>query len=327
MREIVWGFIGCGEVTEKKSGPAFGKIAGSRVAAVMSRNKDRSRAYAERHGIPRWYDDAQELIDDREVNAIYIATPPSSHATYAIMAMKAGKPVYVEKPLASCYDDCIRINRVSEQTGVPCFVAYYRRYLPYFLKVKEIVEGGVIGTVVNVQIRFSCPPRDLDYANSAALPWRLQPDISGGGYFYDLAPHQIDLLQDMFGVIVEAEGYKSNRAGLYEAEDSVSACFRFENGLPGSGSWCFVGHEAAKEDRIEIIGEKGMVCFSVFNYQPIHLWTGEGVKDIIVDNPEHVQLPLIQSVVEDLQGEGVCLATSLSATPTNWVMDRILGKF
>lgn len=327
MKEIVWGFIGCGEVTEKKSGPAFGKVAGSRVHAVMSRNKDKARQYALRHGIGRWYDDAQELVDDKSVNAVYIATPPSSHATYAIMSMKAGKPVYVEKPLAASYDDCIRINRVSEQTGVPCFVAYYRRYLPYFMKVKEIVQSGRIGTVVNVQIRFSCPPRDLDYSKSGELPWRLQPDISGGGYFYDLAPHQIDLLQDMFGIITEAEGYKANRAGLYDAEDSVSACFRFESGLPGSGSWCFVGHEAAKEDRIEVIGEQGMVCFSVFNYQPIHLWTSDGVKDIVVENPEHVQMPIIQSVIEDLQGTGVCMATSLSATPTNWVMDRILGKF
>ncbi len=164
----------------------------------MSRSKEKASSYAERHNIPRWYTDAQQLISDPDVNAIYIATPPSSHATYAIMAMKAGKPVYVEKPLASSYIDCQRINRVSEQTHVPCFVAYYRRRLPYFLKVKELVESGTIGKVTSVQIRFACPPRLLDY-NSTALPWRVQRDIAGGGYFYDLAPHQIDLLQDIFG--------------------------------------------------------------------------------------------------------------------------------
>jgi predicted dehydrogenase len=164
------------------------------------------------------------------------------------MAMKAGKPAYVEKPLASTYEDCARINRISEETGVPCFVAYYRRYLPYFEKVKEIVERGVIGKVVHVQIRFAVPPRELDYTKPAELPWRLQPDISGGGYFYDLAPHQLDFLQHVFGVIVEARGICANRGGLYSAEDSVSACFEFENGLPGSGSWCFVAHESARED-------------------------------------------------------------------------------
>ena len=325
IRQIKWGFIGCGEVTEKKSGPAFSLVPGSRVVAVMSRNKEKARSYAERHGIPKWYTDPQELVDDPDVNAIYIATPPSTHATYAIMAMKADKPVYVEKPLASNYEDCARVNRIAEKTGVPCFVAYYRRYLPYFLKVKELLQNNAIGHVINVQIRFAVPPRDLDY-NRTNLPWRVQPDIAGGGYFYDLAPHQIDMLQQFFGPIIEAKGYKDNRGGLYETEDTVSACFRFDSGLPGSGSWCFVAHESAKEDRIEIIGDRGMLCFSVFNYDPILLQTEHGREEITVPNPEHVQLPLIRLVVEHLQGLSICSCDSVSATPVNWVVDRILGK-
>ena len=326
MKQINWGFIGCGEVTEKKSGPAFNEVEGSQVVAVMSRSENKARSYAERHHIRKWYTDAQELIDDPDVNAIYIATPPSSHATFAIMAMRAGKPVYIEKPLAASYNDCIRINRISEQTGVPCFVAYYRRYLPYFQKVKEIIENGTIGKVINIQIRFSVPPRDLDYKNEKELPWRLQPDIAGGGYFYDLAPHQIDLLQNIFGVITCAHGYPANRAHLYKAEDTVSACFFFENGVTGSGSWCFVGHESAKEDCIEVIGDKGSLSFSVFTYEPIVLITSEGKQSITVPNPSYVQLPMIKHVIEHLQGFGHCDCTSISATPVNWVLDRVLWK-
>ncbi|MFZ1236298.1 MAG: Gfo/Idh/MocA family oxidoreductase [Prevotella sp.] len=328
MKQIGWGFIGCGEVTELKSGPAFNEIEGSHVEAVYSRNKTKARSYAERHHINKWYTDAQQLIEDPKVNAIYIATPPSSHATFAIMAMKSGKPVYVEKPLASSYEDCARINRISKQTGVPCFVAYYRRYLPYFKKVKAILDSDTIGTITNVQIRFSVPPRDLDYNSTENLPWRLQSDIAGGGgYFYDLAPHQLDLLQDYFGIITRAHGYGANRAHLYQAEDTISACFLFESGLPGSGSWCFVGHKSAKEDRIDVIGDKGSLSFSVYNYHPIKLTTSEGTTNIIVPNPPYVQLPIIKSVIEDLQGIGICTCTSVSATPVNWVMDRILGKF
>lgn len=325
MKEISWGFIGCGEVTEKKSGPAFNEIPGSHIEAVMSRDENRARSYAERHHVRKWYTDAQELIDDPDVNAIYVATPPSSHATFAIMAMKSGKPVYVEKPLAASYNDCIRINRISEQTGVPCFVAYYRRELPYFQKVKEIVTSGVIGNVVTVQIRYSVPPRTED-TQKEKLPWRVRPEIAGGGYFYDMAPHQLDILQEIFGVITRAHGYPANRAHLYEAEDSVSACFYFENGVTGSGNWCFVGHESAKEDCIEIIGEKGSVSFSVFDYNPILLITSEGRTSITVQNPRHAQLPMIKKVVEDLQGVGTCECTSISATPVNWVLDRILWK-
>ena len=155
---IKWGFIGCGEVTKTKSGPAFQKVEHSEVVAVMSRDGAKAKAYAKERGIKKWYDDAQELIDDPEVNAVYIATPPSSHATYAIMSMKAGKPAYIEKPMAVTYEECTRINRISNETGVPCFVAYYRRYLPYFQKVKELVENGTIGNVINVQIRFALGP-------------------------------------------------------------------------------------------------------------------------------------------------------------------------
>ena len=326
MKQINWGFIGCGEVTEKKSGPAFNEVEGSQVVAVMSRSEKKARGYAERHHIRKWYTDAQELIDDPDVNAIYIATPPSSHATFAIMSMRAGKPVYIEKPLAASYSDCIRINRISEQTGVPCFVAYYRRYLPYFQKVKEIIKSGAIGDVINVQVRFSVPPRDLDTKSGKEMPWRLQPDIAGGGYFYDLAPHQIDLLQDLFGVITRAQGYPANRAHLYDAEDTVSACFFFESGIPASGSWCFVGHESAKEDCIEVIGDKGSLSFSVFTYQPIELITSEGRSSITVANPPYVQLPIIRNVIEHLQGINTCTCTSVSATPVNWVLDRVLWK-
>lgn len=327
MKILRWGFIGCGEVAEKKSGPAFNEVEGSSVVAVMSRSSERARSFAARHSIPRWYTDAQKLIDDQEVNAVYVATPPSSHATFAIMAMKAGKPVYVEKPLASNYDDCARVNRVSEQTGVPCFVAYYRRYLPYFQRVKELIDSGVIGCILNVQVRFAVPPRDLDYSHPDKLPWRLQPDIAGGGYFYDLAPHQLDLLQHLFGVILDARGASCNRGNLYAAEDTVNAIFRFESGLSGSGAWCFVAHESAREDRIDIIGDRGSLSFSVFDYAPIVLHTSEGKRHIEVPNPPYVQFPLIKNVVEHLQGLAVCSCTSVSATPVNWALDRILGKF
>ena len=320
---VRWGFIGCGEVTEKKSGPAFGLAEGSAIEAVMSRDASKAASYAQRHNIGKYYTDPIELINDPNVDAVYIATPPSSHATYAVISMKAGKPVYIEKPMAASYDECLRINRVSQETGVPCFVAYYRRYLPYFLKVKELIDQ--IGKVINVQIRFAQPPKELAYDRSN-LPWRVIPDIAGGGYFYDLAPHQIDILQELFGYILDACGVSTNRAGLYDAEDSVSACFKFEDGLVGSGSWCFVADESAKEDRIEIIGDRGMICFSVFTFQPIALHDSTGRHEFDIPNPDHVQFPLVQAVVDHLNGKSVCTCDGISATPVNWVMDRILGK-
>ena len=180
IEKVKWGFIGCGEVTEKKSGPAFNLIDGSEVVAVMSRDAEKAQSYAERHGVKKYYSDAQSLVSDPEVNAVYIATPPSSHATFAIMAMKAGKPAYIEKPLAASYADCLRVNRISKLTGIPCFVAFYRRYLPYFEKVNSIVRNGTIGKVLTVQIRFAVPPRELDHVDGKEMPWRLQPEVRRG---------------------------------------------------------------------------------------------------------------------------------------------------
>lgn len=322
---IRWGFIGCGQATELKILPAFTELADAEVVAVMSRNGLRARAFAERHKIAHWYADAQNLVNDPAVDAVYIATPPSTHAIFAIMALKAGKAVYVEKPLATSYTDCLRINHISAEVRRPCFVAYYRRYLPYFDRVRQLLEEGTIGKVLSAQIRFAVPPRDLDYS-SKDLPWRLQPDIAGGGYFYDLAPHQLDLLQQLFGPIVEATGYTANRGGLYPTEDTVSAAFRFADGMPASGTWCFVAHESAKEDRILLIGDRGQISFSVFTYAPIHVQCECGERHLVVENPEHVQVPLLREIMGHLHGHTVCTCDAVSATPTNWVIDRILGK-
>lgn len=328
MTNIKWGFIGCGEVTEKKSGPAFNLIPGSEVVACMSRDRKKAESYAQRHSIKRFYTDPQSLISDPEVNAVYIATPPSSHSTFAIMSMKAGKPCYVEKPLAVSYEECLRINRTMEQTGVPCFVAFYRRYLPYFQKVRQLLEENTIGNMLSVQVQFHVPPRELDDKSGDEMPWRLQPEVAGGGgYFYDLASHQLDILQYMFGPIIEAEGYCQNMGKLYTVEDTINACFRFDSGLSGSASWCFVAHKAARKDRILLVGTKGTITFSVFDYKPIKLYTESGIEYFDIPNPQHVQLPLITQIVEHLQGKSTCECDCLSATPTNWVMDSILGKF
>src|SRR5690606_19456944 len=109
MEEIRWGMIGAGDVTELKSGPAFSKVSGSKLVAVMRRDLEKDKDYASRHKVGTWYTDAQALIDDPDINAIYIATPPDSHAEYAIRALKAGKYVYVEKPMVLTSKEAERV--------------------------------------------------------------------------------------------------------------------------------------------------------------------------------------------------------------------------
>ena len=325
MESVRWGMIGCGDVTEKKSAPSFNKINGSFLHGVTSRSKSRASAYAVRHHVPKVYDSADELVKDPEISAVYIATPPSSHAEYAVMAMRAGKPVYVEKPMAPDYQGCLEMNKVSSETGVPIFVAYYRRSMEYFLKVKELLKNQAIGKILMVQSSLIIPSRaeDRDRQN---LPWRVMPEISGGGYFYDMGCHELDILTYFFGNVRSVEGWHANMGGLYPAEDTVTASLVFESGLLYAGTWCFVASEEVAADTIEIIGEKGKISFSCFQFTPIEWLTETGQQEFPISPPEHVQMPMIRSVVEELQGQGRSPSRGDSGAHVNWIMDKILGK-
>jgi len=325
MDEICWGILGCGTVTEVKSGPAFNRIEGSKLVAVMRRDGEKARDYARRHGVPNWYDDADKLINDPDVNAVYIATPPDCHAEYTIRAAQASKPVYVEKPMARSFAECETMIEACEKANVPLFVAYYRRTLPDFLKVKELVHTGAIGRVCLVTVELYNQPRP-EALDSDNPPWRVIPEIAGGGYFFDLGSHELDFLDYLFGPIVSVNGHTANQAGLYPAEDIVCASFTFESGVLGSAVWCFTVSPQSRKDCIRIVGDKGNITFSSFDPGPVTLETARGVEQFKIPRPQHVQQPLIQTVVNELQGRGKCPSTGLTAARTSWVMDRIVGN-
>ena len=312
MSTIRWGIIGCGDVTEVKSGPALQKARGSALVTVMRRNGALAADYARRHGVPRWTDDAQALIDDPEVDAVYVATPPSSHKQYTLMAAAAGKPVYVEKPMAMNHGECLEMVSACRAAGVPLFVAYYRRALPRFVKVKELLAGGAIGDVRYVSVTLAQPvqPAELDREQ---LPWRVLPEIAGGGKYVDLASHTLDLLDHLLGPIRDVQGFAGNQAGLYPAEDIVAGSFVFASGVQGAGVWCFTAFE--EQDRVEITGSRGRISFSTFGADdPVRLVTADGETEYRIPHPPHVQQPLIQTVVDELLGIGVCPSTGESGS-------------
>ncbi len=322
-KKIRWGIIGCGNVTEKKSGPGFQKAEGSELKAVMRRDVEKARDYAERHGVARWYGEAAELIRDPEVDAVYVATPPSTHAEYGILAARAGKPVYVEKPMALDAGEARSMIDACREAGVPLFVAYYRRALPRFLKVKELVDSGSVGDVRVIQTSILTPASPQD--GEEEKPWRVVPEVSGGGYFFDLAAHSLDFFDYLLGPISETHGIALNQAGLYRAEDSIGAVWRFENGVVGSGTWCF---DAALNTDVNVItGTKGELRFSTLGTEPIELRRGEELRRFAIENPEHVQQPLIQTVVDELLGRGTCPSTGESALRTTEIMDEIVSEY
>lgn len=325
MKTVNWGIVGCGNVCERKSGPAMYKTPHSALAAVMRRDAEKAADFARRHNVPKSYTDAAALIADPEVDIVYVATPPGTHRELAVQALEAGKPVYVEKPMAMNHAECLEMIAAAEKAGQKLFVAYYRRALPYFLKVKELLDGGSVGQPLTAEVRLLRPERPED-RDPARLPWRLRREVGGEGYFHDLAPHTLDILDFLLGEITDARGCKSNLGGFYDVTDTVTAAFRFRSGVTGTGTWCFVAPPQAVEDSVAITGRKGIIRFSTFTFSSIELTTAGGTERFRIDPPEHIQGPLIETIVRELRGEGVCPSTGVSAARTSRVMDEIMKE-
>jgi predicted dehydrogenase len=320
---IRWGIIGCGNVCEVKSGPAFAKVPDSELVAVMRRDAGKARDYAQRHGVPKWYDDADKLIHDPDVDAVYVATPVGTHCEYALRICRAGKPAYIEKPMARNHSECVHMVDAFERAGLPLFVAYYRRALPRFLKARELIRSGQLGQLTGLTYRFASPSHQRTEA--ANLPWRLVAAESGGGLFMDLGSHTLDILDFLVGPLQEVSGCAANLGGLYDVEDAVAMHFRSTCGGLGTASWNFAS--GIREDVIEITGTLGRLTMSCFDNEPVSLQIASCTESFDLPNPPHIQQPLIHTIVDALHKRGACESTGVSAARTALVMDTVLEGY
>jgi 1,5-anhydro-D-fructose reductase (1,5-anhydro-D-mannitol-forming) len=318
---IRWGIIGCGDVTEVKSGPGFQKADGSSLVAVMRRNRAKAEDYARRHGVPRVHATAENLLADPEVDAVYIATPPGTHESLALLTAVAGKPCLVEKPMARNHDECLGMVGAFRTAGVPLWVAYYRRALPRFLKVQELLSANAIGQLTSVHVQVT----DRLATGGDVMNWRFDPAHAGAGLFLDLASHCLDLLDFLVGRLTEVRGVALNSGGTYAAEDVTAATFRFGTRVAGTGIWNF--NADVKTDVITFTGSEGTIATPVFTDGDVVV-TRSGAAEIFpIRNPPHVHQPLIQTIVDELRGCGRCPSTGESGARTSWVMDRCLEGY
>jgi predicted dehydrogenase len=324
---IRWGIVGCGDVCERKSGPAFQKATGSSLVAVMRRDPRLAEDFARRHGVPRFYDDADALIADPEVDAVYVATPPGTHLEHALRACRAGKPAYVEKPMARNHAECLEMVRAFEEARLPLFVAYYRRALPKFRAVHELLASGRLGALTGVVVRYAAPQHvgvvdARARATAGAPPWRLVAEDSGGGLVLDLGSHTLDLLDWWFGPLRAVQGSAANCASPEDVEDTVAMTFATAGGVPGAAHWAFASAE--RTDCIEILGTHGHISVPTFGDAPVRVTVGGATEHLDLPNPEHIQQPMVQAVVNALRGEGAAPSTGTSAARTSAVIDQVL---
>lgn len=304
MKQINWGIIGCGDVTELKSGPAFNKVDHSSLVAVMRRDAAKAQNYAARHQVSKWYDDAYRLIDDPDINAIYVATPPSSHEEYTIAALEAGKPVYVEKPMSVDADSARRMAAMAAKTGTKLVVAHYRREQPFYKKIKQLLDEKIIGEIRFVKIELYKKPLSPEELARPTMVWRVDPNIAGGGLFNDLSPHQLDMLYHFFGDASQVSGAAAIQSNQYRAQDMVAGTILFSSQVLFSGIWCFNAPGIMEKETCEIIGSAGKICFSFFENKPVTITCGDKTESIFFDSLQHVQQPMIDAVTKYFLGYG-----------------------
>ncbi|MBO2543172.1 Gfo/Idh/MocA family oxidoreductase [Salegentibacter sp. BDJ18] len=323
MSKVIWGILGCGNVAEIKSGPAFQTTTCSELRAVMRRNSKKAKDFAKRHHVPFWYDKAEDLLKDPKINAVYIASPPASHLELTLKAIKAGKNIYLEKPMALNQDEAKIILEALKNSSVKLTLAHYRRRLPAFIKVKKLLEEEVIGSIRFVDIQILQPSRSEIVAKTEK-DWRLNPSISGGGYFHDLAPHQIDLMYFFFGNFNSAEGISLNQGRQYGADDIVNGIASFENGIQLRAVWCFNVAADNQKDQCIIYGSKGYIKFSFFG-EVVTLNLGNKSENFLFDSLSHIQQPMIKATVDYFTGKSANPCTGEEGLVTMEILDKFAG--
>jgi predicted dehydrogenase len=233
----------------------------------------------------------------------------------------ARKPCLVEKPMAINYAECTQMVNAFRAAGVPLWVAYYRRALPRYLLVRSLLAEGAVGQVTSLNIHAFEPLA----VGERARTWRYDPAVAGAGLFFDLASHGVDLLDFLIGPITEVQGFAVNTGGTYVSEDVTAAVFRIGESVLGTGTWNFNSGE--KSDGIEIVGSAGVLHTPVFTDGDVVVARRHEEITHHVRNPPHVHQPLIQTIVDELAGRGVCESTGESGARASWVLDQCVKGY
>lgn len=322
MEQIKWGLIGCGNVVENKSGPAFNTTENSSIFAIMRRDIIKAKESAKKLGAKKWYDNMDDLMADDEINAVYIATPPGLHLEQAIKCCKAKKPTYIEKPFARNYEEAIQITKMFEEAGVPLYIAHYRRALPKFIKIKEILQSGKIGRICEADFRLN---RKYNY-EEIHNTWLYNTELSGGGKFYDIAPHSIDIMVYLLGNFTQINGIATNNNKEYDVEDVVIMSFKTDMGVIGTANFNSLALD--KKDHMIIYGTKGKVEFSMHGNDTVIITTVNGEEKIEIDNPKIIQESMVENVVKSLlTGKHLNTCLAKEALETYRIMDIVLEKY
>jgi 1,5-anhydro-D-fructose reductase (1,5-anhydro-D-mannitol-forming) len=301
-----WIVIGIGDITIRRVIPAIQAEPRSTLYGVVTRDPAKAAGY----GVRTWRT-LDEALTDSAVQAVYVATPVFLHAPQTMQALRAGKHVICEKPMAMKEAEARTMVQVAEESGKLFGVAYYRRCYPKVQRAKQLLQQGAIGKPVVAELT-----NHMWFDGSGSRSWLVDPARAGGGPLFDIASHRIDVLNFLFGKPVQVSGQWSNVVHHYAVEDNATAMIEYENGVRGivDVRW----HSKIARDECRLRGTEGEIEMSPLN-GPDLVWPA-GRENL----PAHPNLhyPMIENFVDAVEGKKELLASGASSYWTDWVTEQ-----
>lgn len=313
---VRWGIIGCGDIARKRVAHAIQIDTGSELLAACRRNEAELNKFCDAFRVPRAYTSAEQVLADEELDAVYIATPVKDHRSQTIAAAQAGKHVLCEKPMALHAGECDEMIAACRENNVQLGVAYYRRFYPSVLRMKELLAAGEIGTPLSVGVVCSTPfgmtPDDDGY-------WRVIPESGGGGSLMDIGSHRINLLLDMFGEVAGLKSLCGTVAADYESENLATVLFEFQSGMHGALS-CVFG-TPVDPDEFSILGTAGRLHIAPLNGKDLIVETAAGRRVEELPPHENLHAPLVADFTAAIADDRPPLVTGEEGRAVTAVMD------
>lgn len=305
-----WIVIGIGDITIRRVIPAIQAEPRCSLYGVVTRDAAKAAPYQ-----TRAFPTLEDALEDPAIDAVYVATPVFLHAAQTIEALRAGKHVICEKPMAMTEAEALAMLAAAEHSGKTFGVAYYRRCYPKIQRAKKLIEAGVIGKPVFAELT-----NHMWFDGSGARGWLFDPAKAGGGPLFDIASHRIDVLNFLFGRPISVAAQLSNVVHRYPVEDNATVLIEYENGVRGMVDvrW----HSKIRRDECRIRGTEGEMEMSELN-GPNLIYPG-GTESLPVHDNLHY--PMIENFVDAVEGKASLLASGASSFWTDWVTERARQK-
>ena len=307
-----WLVAGIGDISTKRVLPAILAEPRSQLAGIVTRDPAKALDYA----APAWTD-FDAACTASSCDAVYVATPVFLHAPQTIAALRAGKHVLCEKPMALNYTEACSMQQAAAETGRTLGIAYYRRMYPKVARARQVIEAGIIGRPVFAE----ATSHDWFDSPEGSRAWRADPAKAGGGPLRDIASHRLDLMNYLFGNPVRASGHLSNAVHSLLVEDNATVLVDYDSGVRGMVDvrW----HSRVSRDEFRIRGTAGELDLTPLN-GPDLVYPG-GIEQVAA--PANLHYPCVEDFVSAVLAGTQPRATGATSLAAEWVMDQAAAGF